>query len=56
MGVPTGAFRIISYAIARAFDKDPLKVVIEHMLIAIGVIMATHYLEHWVTLTFGEAR
>lgn len=47
---------ILSYAIARSANKEPLKVVMEHLLIAVGVILITHYLGEWVASAFGEAR
>jgi len=47
---------ILSYVIARASNKAPVNVVMEHLLIAVGVIVITHYLGEWVASAFGEAR
>jgi VIT1/CCC1 family predicted Fe2+/Mn2+ transporter len=47
---------ILSYAIARAVGEKPIKVVMEHLTIAVAVIVMTHYLGDWVAATFGEVR
>lgn len=44
---------IFSYKIAREEKAKPWKVVSEHLLIALVVIIITHYVGDWVSLTFG---
>jgi len=44
---------IFSFNIAKNQKTKPLKVVSEHLLIAIIVIIAAHYVGHWVSLMFG---
>lgn len=39
---------ILSYIIARSQNKPPWKIVGEHLLIAIVVIAATHWVGHWI--------
>ncbi|MCK4798658.1 MAG: hypothetical protein KAT05_14870 [Spirochaetes bacterium] len=43
----------LSYKIARAQKINPLKVIIEHLSIALIVIIITHYLGDWIALKFG---
>jgi len=44
---------IFSFNIAKNQKTKPLKVVSEHLLIAIIVIIAAHYVGQWVSLMFG---
>ncbi|MBL7155832.1 MAG: hypothetical protein ISS90_01670 [Candidatus Omnitrophica bacterium] len=44
---------IFSYSMAREQKEMPLKVVTEHLGIAIVVIIATHYVGHWISYMFG---
>jgi len=41
-----------SYYLAKKEKINPLKVIGEHLLIAVLVIIATHYIGDWVALTF----
>lgn len=43
---------IFSFQIARKQKKSPWKVVIEHLLIALTVIIITHYVGDWIGSTF----
>ncbi|MFP3982566.1 MAG: hypothetical protein ACLFV2_02605 [Desulfurivibrionaceae bacterium] len=43
---------ILSYVIARAQDEKPYKIVGEHVLIAVVVVIITHWVGLWVS-TFG---
>jgi len=44
---------IFSFYIAREQKTNPLKVVIEHLIIALIVIIITHYVGVWVSSVFG---
>ncbi|MBN1354330.1 MAG: hypothetical protein JW994_06655 [Candidatus Omnitrophica bacterium] len=44
---------IFSYKMASEQNENRLKVVSEHMIIAVMVILATHYLGHWIAVTFN---
>jgi VIT1/CCC1 family predicted Fe2+/Mn2+ transporter len=44
---------IFSFYIAREQSAKPLKVVMEHLIIALVVIIITHYVGDWVGRTFG---
>jgi len=44
---------IFSYYIARKQNKNPWKVIGEHLFIALIVITATHYAGDWISTTFG---
>jgi len=43
---------LLSYNIARSQRKRPGKVIAEHLLIALMVIVATHFVGHWVSAIF----
>ncbi|MEM3400308.1 MAG: hypothetical protein QXP42_05750 [Candidatus Micrarchaeia archaeon] len=45
---------ILSYRMAKAQNVRPYEVVFEHLLIAIVVIIITHYVGDWVGATFGS--
>ena len=47
------ALCIFSYRMARGQKKKPWKVVSEHLLIAIVVIVATHYVGTWISSLLG---
>ena len=42
-----------SFHIAKEQEKEPWKVVMEHLIIALVVIVMTHYVGDWVGSTFG---
>ncbi len=44
---------IFSFYIAREQKAKPWKVVMEHLIIALAVIVITHYVGDWVGRTFG---
>ena len=44
---------LLSYSISKAQKIEPWRVIIEHLLIAILVIITTHYVGDWVALKFG---
>ncbi len=44
----------ISYCIARSQKEPAWKVMGEHWLIAVVVIVITHYTGEWISMTFGE--
>lgn len=44
---------ILSFSIAREQKKDPWKIVAEHLIIALVVIVITHYLGDWIASAFG---
>jgi len=44
---------ILSFNIAKEQGTKPWKVVTEHLIVAIAVIVMTHYLGEWVSLTFA---
>ena len=44
---------VFSFIIARKQDVNPRKVIAEHLIIALFVIVVTHYVGEWVSLTFG---
>ncbi len=43
---------ILSYRIARQQKSNPWKVIAEHLVIALAVIVITHSLGHWIALQF----
>ena len=45
---------ILSYFIARSQKTNPLKVISEHLIIAVLVIFITHYVGHWIYNTCGS--
>ncbi|MCW4031892.1 MAG: hypothetical protein NWF08_00675 [Candidatus Bathyarchaeota archaeon] len=44
---------ILSFNIAREQQKKPLKIILEHIIIALLVIITTHYIGDWISTTFG---
>jgi len=44
---------IFSFYLARQQKTSPWKVIAEHLLIALIVIAATHYVGDWIRLVFG---
>jgi VIT1/CCC1 family predicted Fe2+/Mn2+ transporter len=44
---------IFSLYLAKSQGEKPWKVITEHLLIALVVIVITHYLGHWIGSTFG---
>lgn len=44
---------ILSYGIAREQKAKPWRVVGEHLIIGLIVIVATHYVGDWISSTFG---
>lgn len=44
---------ILSYYIARSQNDKPVKVIFEHLFIAISVIVITHVAGDWLNLRFG---
>ena len=48
-----GILAILSYKIAMSQGKNPWRVIAEHLLIAIAVIMITHFVGDWISIAFG---
>jgi VIT1/CCC1 family predicted Fe2+/Mn2+ transporter len=44
---------ILSFHIAKEQESNPWKVVAEHLIIALVVIVVTHYVGDWISSTFG---
>jgi len=44
---------LISLNLARKQNIKPWKVIVEHLTIAIVVIILTHYIGYWISLIFG---
>jgi len=44
---------IFSFYIAKAQKKKPSRVILEHLAIALVVILITHYVGDWISSTFG---
>ncbi len=44
---------IISYLIAKQEQSDPIKIISEHLVIALLVILATHLLGDWIAISFS---
>ncbi len=44
---------ILSFFIAREQKVKPWKVIAEHLIIAVVVIVLTHYVGEWISKTFG---
>ena len=44
---------VVSYGMAREQGEKPWKVVAEHLIIALVVIVITHYVVHWVSSRFS---
>jgi len=42
-----------SYGMAKEQNENPLKVVLEHLVIALVVITATYYVGNWISRVFG---
>ena len=45
---------ILSFSIAKQQKAKPWKVVAEHLIIALVVIVITHYVGDWISSTFGQ--
>jgi len=43
---------IFSYYISKKQNKNPTKAIIEHLIIAIIVIISTHFIGKWISLVF----
>ncbi len=46
------ALAMLSYIIAKEGKNNPLKVISEHIFIAVLVIMTTHFVGNWVSVVF----
>ena len=44
---------ILSYFLAKSQDESPLLIIVEHLGIAVLVIVFSHYIGVWVAATFG---
>ncbi|HOX53990.1 MAG: hypothetical protein PHI86_07345 [Candidatus Omnitrophica bacterium] len=44
---------VVSYKMAKAQNIKPLSVIMEHIIIALTVIVITHYLGHWIAYRFN---
>ena len=44
---------VLSYGIAKEQSANPCKIIAEHLVIALIVIIITHYLGDWVSTKFG---
>ena len=44
---------VFSFYIAKSQKEKPLKVIAEHLLIALVVIITTHYVGDWIAKTLG---
>jgi VIT1/CCC1 family predicted Fe2+/Mn2+ transporter len=44
---------ILSFSLAKEQKEKPWKVVAEHLIIALVVIIITHHVGHWIGSTFG---
>lgn len=44
---------LVSYSMAKEQKEKPWKVVAEHLIIALAVIVITHYVGHWVASRFS---
>lgn len=47
------ALCFFSYGMAKEQNEKPLKVVLEHLVIALAVITATYYVGNWISNMFG---
>jgi len=47
------ALCVLSFFVAKERKARPWKVVLEHLAIALVVIIVTHYIGDWLALTFG---
>ncbi|NVL93250.1 MAG: hypothetical protein HWN71_09485 [Desulfobacterales bacterium] len=47
-----GILAILSYKIAMSQGKNPRRVIAEHLLIAIAVIIITHFVGDWISVAF----
>jgi len=43
---------ILSYFIAKKRNKEQLNAILEHLIIAVVVIIATHYIGNWISTVF----
>lgn len=48
-----GVLAVLSYHIARSQGTKPWRVVAEHLLIALAVIAATHFVGEWIAVACG---
>lgn len=48
-----GILAILSYLLAKAQGSNPWRVVIEHLVIALAVTIATHFVGEWISKTFA---
>ena len=46
---------VMSYYLARIQNIKPWKVITEHLVIALVVIVCTHYIGHWISTLIGTA-
>lgn len=55
IGIVWGLFMlaILSYTIAKENRQNSWKVIVEHLLIALIVVVATHYIGDWVSETYS---
>jgi VIT1/CCC1 family predicted Fe2+/Mn2+ transporter len=44
---------VLSYHIAKSQSVKPIRVIAEHLLIAVVVIIITHFVGEWVAVRFG---
>lgn len=44
---------ILSFNIAKEQQKKPWIIILEHIIIALSVIITTHYVGDWISATFG---
>ena len=47
-----GILAILSYKIAMSQGKNPRRVIAEHLLIALAVIIITHFVGDWISVAF----
>ena len=47
------ALGVLSFGLAREQGKNPLKVISEHVIIALVVVTIAHYVGDWIAATFG---
>jgi VIT1/CCC1 family predicted Fe2+/Mn2+ transporter len=47
------ALCILSFSLAKEQKEKPLKVIGEHLIIALAVIMIAHLVGDWISITFG---
>ena len=44
---------VVSYVMASEQKKTPIKIIFEHLLIAVIVVIATYYVGQWISTAFG---